>query len=57
MKNQIKMYLFTILDSNNQIFEIRKTCTVNPLYLICRKLNGYSEEINKSKYLTLVPTN
>ena len=39
MKNQIKMYLFTIL------------------YLICRKLNGYSEEINKSKYLTLVPTN
>ena len=29
---------------------------VNPLYLICNKLNGYFEEINKSKYLTLVPT-
>ena len=29
---------------------------VNPLYLIIR-VNGYFEEINKSKYLTLVPTN
>ena len=28
-----------------------------PLYLIFRNLNGYFEEINKSKYLTLVPTN
>ena len=28
---------------------------VNPLYLIIR-VNGYFEEINKSKYLTLVPT-
>ena len=30
---------------------------VNPLYLIFRKLNGYFEEINKNKYLTLVLTN
>ena len=30
---------------------------VNPLYLIFSKLNGYFEEINGSKYLTLVPTN
>ena len=29
---------------------------VNPLYLIIR-VNGYFEEINKGKYLTLVPTN
>ena len=28
-----------------------------PLYLIFSKVNGYFEEINKSKYLTLVPTN
>ena len=30
---------------------------VNPLYLIFRNVSGYFEEINKSKYLTLVPTN
>ena len=31
--------------------------SVNLLYLIFRKVNGYFEEIKKSKYLTLVPTN
>ena len=30
---------------------------VNPLYLILSKVNGYFEEIDKSKYLTLAPTN
>ena len=30
---------------------------VNPLYLIINKVHGYFEEFNKSKYLTLVPTN
>ena len=30
---------------------------VNPLYFIIKRMNGYFEEINKSKYLTLVPTN
>ena len=34
-----------------------KINSVNPLYLIINKVNGYFEEINKSKYLTLVPTN
>ena len=29
----------------------------NPLYLIFRKVNGYFEEINGNKYLTLAPTN
>ena len=29
---------------------------VNPLYLIINKLNGYIEESNQNKYLTLVPT-
>ena len=29
----------------------------NPLYLTFDKVNGYFEEINGSKYLTLGPTN
>ena len=31
--------------------------SVNPLYLIFTNVNGYFEEINGNKYLTLVPTN
>ena len=34
----------------------RKIYSVNPLYLIFRNVNGFFEEINKSNYLTLVPT-
>ena len=34
-----------------------KTYNVNPLYLIFNKVNGYLDEINGNKYLTLVPTN
>ena len=34
-----------------------KIYSVNPLYFIFRNMNGYFEVINKSKYLTLVPTN
>ena len=34
-----------------------KTCSVNRWYLIFIKVNGLFEESNKSKYLTLVPTN
>ena len=34
-----------------------KINSVNPSYLIFNKVNGYFEEINKSKYLTLVPSN
>ena len=34
-----------------------KISSVNPLYLIINKLNGYFEEIDKNKYLTLVPIN
>ena len=29
----------------------------NPLYLIFRNINGYFEEINESRYLTLVLAN
>ena len=34
-----------------------KVNSVNPLYLIFNKVNGYFEEINGNKYSTLVPTN
>ena len=34
-----------------------KTNSVNPLYLIFRKMNEYFQEINGNEYLTLVPTN
>ena len=33
-----------------------KTGSVNPVYLIFHNVNGNLEEIDKSKYLTLVPT-
>ena len=34
-----------------------KTNSVNPLYLMFNKMNGYFEEDNGNKYLTLGPTN
>ena len=34
-----------------------KINSVNPLYLILNKVNGYFQEIDENKYLTLVPTN
>ena len=34
-----------------------KINSVIPLYLIINKVNGYFEEINGNKYLTLAPTN
>ena len=34
-----------------------KIYSVNLLYLIFGNMNGYFEEINENKYLTLVPTN
>ena len=34
-----------------------KIYSVNPLHLIFNKVNGYFEEINGNKYLTLVPNN
>ena len=34
-----------------------KIYSVNLLYIIFRYVNGYFEEINGNKYLTLVPTN
>ena len=34
-----------------------KILSVNPLYLIFNKVNGYFKEINGNKYLILVPNN
>ena len=34
-----------------------KIYSVNPLYLIFGKVNGYFEKINGNEYLTLVSTN
>ena len=34
-----------------------KTNSLNPLYLIINNMSGYLEEINKNKYLTVVPAN
>ena len=42
---------------NDQRFEICKIKSVNPLYLIFTKVNGYFKKVNKNKCLTLVPTN
>ena len=42
----------TIRDS-----EYVKINSVNRLYLIFNKVNGYFEKVNRNKYLTLVPTN
>ena len=39
------------------IEEYVKIHSVIPSYLIVTNLNGYFEEINKNKYLTLVPAN
>ena len=53
-KNILIYYIryVTIKDSKHV-----KIYIVNPLYLVFRYVNGYFEEINESKYLTLVPTN
>ena len=53
MKSHPNILLSTNWICTDQRFEIN---VVNPLYLIFSKVNGYFEEVNKSKYLTLVPT-
>ena len=41
----------------DQRIKILKTNSVNPLYFMLNEMNGYCEEINGNKYLTLVSTN
>ena len=56
MFTQKRSYLqYWICDDKR--FEIRKTFfSVNPFHLIFRNVNGYFEEINKSKCLALFLT-
>ena len=59
--NSIEVLISKALIDSNSIHDeflfskYVKINSVNPLYLIINKVNGYSKEINKSKYLTLVP--
>ena len=52
-KNILIYYIRYVTIKDSKYVKIN---SVNPLYLIINKVNGYFEEINKSKYLTLVPT-
>ena len=51
MKSYTKLFLFTT------DVKSLKINSINPLYRIIKKPNGYFNEIKKSKYLTLVRTN
>ena len=52
--NVLIYYIGYVIIKNSKYVKING---VNPLYLIFSKVNGYFEEINKNKYLTLVPNN
>ena len=56
-----KSYKNVLIYSNGYVIIKDLKCltisNINPLYLIFSIVNGYFEEINKKKYLTLVPTN
>ena len=53
-KNILIYYIAYVTIKNSKYEKIN---SVNPLYLIFNEVNGYFEEINGNKYLTLVPTN
>ena len=53
-KNILIYYIRYVTIKSSKYVKIN---SVNPLYLIFNKVNWYFKEINKSKYLTLVPTN
>ena len=53
-KNILIYYIGYVTIKDSRYVKIN---SVNPLYLIFERKNGHFEEINKSKYLRLVPTN
>ena len=53
-KNILIYYIGYVTIKDSKYVKIN---SVNPLYLIFSKVNGYFKEINKNKSLTLVPTN
>ena len=55
----VKMHLIQKLLKQHQSIVILSQChcnSVNYLYLVINKTNGYIEENNGNEYLTLVPT-
>ena len=57
MRRNTKLFLFTTFGYVTiKDLKYVKINSVNPLYLIISKVNGYFEEINGNKYLTVVPT-
>ena len=53
-KNILIYYIGYVTIKDSKYIKIN---SVNPLYLIFNKVNGYFEEINGNKYLMLVTTN
>ena len=53
-KNILIYYIGYVTIKDSKCIKIN---SISPLYLIINKVNGYFEEINKNKYLTLVSTN
>ena len=53
-KNILIYYIAYVTIKDSKYVKIN---SLNPLYLIFNKKNGYFEEINENKYLTLVPSN
>ena len=53
-KNILIYYIAYVTIKDSKYLKIN---SVNPLYLMFNRLNGYFEEINGKKYLTLVSTN
>ena len=56
-KNVIQNYSYLYYIGYVTILNVLNIYSVNPLYLVFNKVNGYFEEINGNKYLTLDPTN
>ena len=53
-KNILIYYIAYVMIKNLKYIKVN---SVNSLYLISNKMNGYFEEINGNEYLMLVPTN
>ena len=57
MKSQKNILIYHIAYVTIKDSKYVKINSVNPLYLMLNRMNGYFEEINVNKYLTLVSTN
>ena len=53
-KNILIYHIGYVTTKDSKYLEIN---SINPLYFIVNKVNGYFEEINENKYLMLVTTN